>query len=363
MSLAINARFLTQPVSGVQRYAREVLGALDALLVEDPELAQRLGPVTAYTPHRPVADPDWSQIKLEVLEGARSHLWEQTTLLRATRQTRLLSLGNSGPLLHPHQIVAFHDTHLWDMPDAYDWRYRLWHKTLRGPLARRAAKTVTVSAHSANALAARLRLPEARFRIVPNAADHILRQVDDPSICARYDLAPRRYLLSVGNASENKNIPRLLEAHARIPDALPLVIVGGDAPGLAKVGLTPQGAGARLIGRVADSELANLMRYAGGFVFPSLHEGFGIPPLEAMALGVPVAAARSGALPDVLGTAPLWFEPRNTDDIARALSDLGTLSSSRRIAMIQDGLRQSSRYRWRSSAQDLVHVLKGSDAA
>ncbi len=357
MSLAINARFLTQPVSGVQRYAHEILRALDGLLDSDPEGAARLGPVMAYTPGLPDSPPEWRRISLRVLPGFRGHLWEQTSLWQATRQVPLLSLGNSGPLLHRRQIVAFHDAHLWDIPEAYAWRYRLWHGALRGRLARRAVRRLTVSRHSARALAARLGLDPADFEIVPNAADHVLRARPDPGVCARYGLRPGAYLLTVGNASANKNLARLAAAHARISDAPPLVVVGGVAPGL-RPGAGASEVGAfHPVGRVSDADLCNLMRHARGFVFPSLHEGFGIPPLEAMRLGTPVAAARSGALPDVLGEAPIWFDPEDVGDIARAISALLSQGPDVRRIAIRKGHRQAAGFSWTESARLIVAPL------
>ncbi|SIT06253.1 Glycosyltransferase involved in cell wall bisynthesis [Roseivivax lentus] len=357
MTLAINARFLTQPVSGVQRYAHELLGALDTLLDTDPALAGRIGPVTAFTPRLPEVMPAWSRIALACRPGASGHVWEQTQLATAARDTRLLSLGNSGPLRHRDHIVAFHDTHLWDMPEAYDWRYRAWHKALRGPLARRAAHVLCVSDHARRALSERLNLPQARVTIVPNAADHIARHLADPTVCARYGLQAGGYLLTVGNASPNKNVARLVAAHRRLEAPPVLVVVGGAVPGMAAARGLSADVAHRFLGRVPDVDLANLMRHARGFVFPSLHEGFGIPPLEAMALGVPVAAAWSGALPDVLGASPVWFDPEDVDDIARGMRALLDQTGAMRARSVALGLAQSARFGWAQSARRLAEVI------
>ncbi|MHA6326418.1 glycosyltransferase family 4 protein [Roseivivax sp. CAU 1753] len=356
MSLVINARFLTQGLSGVQRYADEILRALDDLMGCDRDLAARLGPVTALVPDRPHRVPGWRHIALCRLPGGSGHLWEQGALARAARGHALLSLGNSGPLLHDRQIVAFHDTHLWDIPDAYDWRYRVWHKALRGRLARRARQVATVSAHSAQALAHRLSLPGDRFRIVPNAADHMLRVPAPSSVCGRYDVAPGGYLLALGNASANKNIARLIDAHATLPDAPPLLVAGGQAAGLRDSGTAARGT-CRHLGRVPDADLPGLMRHARGFVFPSLHEGFGIPPLEAMALGVPVAASRTSALPEVLAEAPIWFDPRDTGDIARGLSELVQLPDDARADMVARGRQRAAAFSWQRSACALADLV------
>ncbi|MCC5973619.1 MAG: glycosyltransferase family 4 protein [Rubellimicrobium sp.] len=361
MTLFINARFLTQPLSGVQRYARELVSALDARLADDAGLARALGPVTAFHPADLALDrtgplPDWRAIRPSPLRGGRGHLWEQGALLSATRGGVLLSLGNSGPLLHPRQVIAFHDTHLWDMPEAFACRYRLWHGMLRPRLARRAAEIVTVSEHAARALSARLAVAVERFGIVPNGADHILRLSPDPDVPAALGLTRGGYLLAVGNLSPNKNIARLVAAHAMLPTAPPLVIAGGPAPGVTSAS---PAAGGRVIaaGRVSDAGLRALYEGAAGFVFVSLHEGFGIPPLEAMALGVPVLASRRAPLPEILGEAPLWCDPEDTADIARGIALLAAIAPAERAARIGLGLAQAAGHTWQASAARLIGRL------
>ncbi|MEP3685490.1 MAG: glycosyltransferase [Sulfitobacter dubius] len=111
----------------------------------------------------------------------------------------------------------------------------------------------------------------------------------------------------------------------------------------------------KAFGRVPDGDLRGLYEGASGFVFAALHEGFGIPPLEAMRLGVPVICARSGAMPEVLGDAPLWFNPREERDIARTMKRFVGIDSNARIEMIRAG----QRYCWRKSALMLAEGVVG----
>ena len=111
MTLYINGRFLTQPVSGVQRYAHELLRALDQALVLSPGAQAMLGPVTVLAPTGAVA-PEWARLRLRHLRGGSGHVWEQGALGRATRDGVLLSLGNSGPLRHGRHVLALHDAHI-----------------------------------------------------------------------------------------------------------------------------------------------------------------------------------------------------------------------------------------------------------
>lgn len=355
MTIYVNGRFLTQPVSGVQRYAREILGALDQALCQSLDLRERLGPIVVLVPNN-IEAPDWQMLRLRHVPGKGGHLWEQGALYRASRNGVLISLGNSGPLMQRAHVLCLHDANLWEIPGAYTLRYRLWHRALRPRLARRAAALLTVSRHSAAALAQRLGLGEDRFRIVPNSADHMLRLPPAPDAPARYGLRPRGYLLSVGNRSPNKNLSALIAAHASCGEEVPpLALVGGNVPGVVadEIG---ENARVRLLGRVADHDLRGLYEGAAGFVFPALHEGFGIPPLEAMRLGVPVICARSGAMPEVLGNAPLWFDPRDVGDMARAMRAFAKVDDGRRAEMISRGRRCADGYGWHRSALELAHI-------
>lgn len=358
MTLFINARFLTQPTSGVQRYAIELLTALDRKFQEDDGLRCALGPVTAFHPGALTSDPGWKAIELRSLPGGSGHSWEQGALWRASRKGTLLSLGNSGPLLHQRHVLALHDANIWDIPGAFSVRYRLFHRTLRPLLACRARALITVSRFSARRLATCLGVPADRFAVIANAATHIRTTTPDLSALDRFGLRHKGYLLAVGNQSPNKNIGRLIEAHAKSGAAtLPLVVAGGSAPGLSEI-CPEKRRRVRQLGRVHDSELRALYDGAAGFAFPSLYEGFGIPPVEAMQLGIPVLASRRTALPEVLGKAPLWFDPLSISDMVRVLRAFSELDESGRKKMTELGYRQAAKFSWERSAARLAGVLR-----
>ena len=298
-------------------------------------------------------DPGWTQIARCTVPGAQGHFWEQGPLWRASQGATLLSLGGSGPLRHRRQVLAIHDANIWQVPQAYDWRYRALHKFLRPRLARRAARLITVSRFSATELAPVLGVAPNRFEIVPNSAEHILRVRPDGNALARFGLEPHRYLLAVGSQSANKNIAALIAAHAQAGPTLPPLVLAGAS----LTCLTEQTTGIRSLGRVSDGALRSLYQGAAGFVFPSLYEGFGIPPLEAMALGTPVLAAQSSAMPDVLGQAPVWCEPTSVASIADGLRTLTRLTPTERVRKQRQGRAQADRFTWEHSAKRLAQIL------
>ncbi|MGB1389137.1 MAG: glycosyltransferase family 4 protein [Paracoccaceae bacterium] len=359
MTVHINARFLTQTTSGVQRFARGWLGALDARLASDPALAARLGPMRAWVPAgRPIQeDPGWSQITLSPLPGAKGHIWEQTVLARQVGSDPLLSLCGSGPLACRNQLLVLHDANIWTNPHAFSPAYRWFHRPMRAQLAHRVRSLATVSAYSAQTLAAHLCVPTDRFHLLSNSADHITAVTPDPDALHRHGLTHGRFMLTVGNMTPNKNLARMVQAVHRLPDDAPILAVAGTAAtGMRNDPLSGSDR-VRPLGRLEDTDLAALYRGAAGFVWPALSEGFGIPPLEAMAMGVPVLSSDRTAMPEVLGDAPLYFDPENVEDITRALKRLITMPEAERAAMVRKGHTRANCYSWAAGVDALVEII------
>jgi glycosyltransferase involved in cell wall biosynthesis len=182
----------------------------------------------------------------------------------------------------------------------------------------------------------RLGLPPERVRVVHLGLD---RERFFPG-----DNAREPFLLYPANKWPHKNHARLLEAFVRIrqehPD-LRLVLTGSGHESSAYP------SGVEALGRVSDDTLADLYRRASALVFPSLYEGFGQPPLEAMASGCPVAVARSGALPEVCGDAARYFDPTSVEGLADAVLDV--LSAPQDL--VARGLERASQFSWEECAR------------
>lgn len=341
----LNGRFLAQPVTGVQRVARELLGALDAHLAAvragpAPTAAARTAWVLLVPPG--VEAPPLAEIERRAVgrgdgRGWRGHLWEQTALPRAARDGLLLNGSGSAPAFGDGARVAtLHDAAVFDRPAAYTRSFVAWYRFLHRRLARRATALVTVSAFSQARLAAALGVAPDRIAVVPNGSDHLDRVVADAGVLARLGLAGVPFLLVVGSANPNKNLERVLAAWqlAARADAR-LVVVGAATPrvfrakaraGPALPPLAPAGEGwgegVVVAGPLDDAGLSALYRTARGLVFVSRYEGYGLPAAEAMRLGCPVLASREGALPEVCGDAALYAGADDTVGIASALCRL-----------------------------------------
>ncbi|WP_299938797.1 glycosyltransferase family 1 protein [uncultured Pelagimonas sp.] len=359
MSIHVNGRFLVQPISGVQRFARELLTALDARLAADPDLARRWGDVSVWYPEGAplVAPPSWQVLKIRPLSGPGGHAWEQLSLGRKVGQDPLISLCGAGPIRCRNQVLVIHDANIWTLPKAFSRPYRLFHKTARFILARRVRQLATVSHYSAGELGRCLQVPADRFAVIGNSAEHILTTAGDDAVLARWGLTSGRYFLAAGNQSPNKNISRLIDALARVETAdMPLAVAGGFTPGVAQAEMTASEQ-ITLLGRVSDGELKTLYAHAAAFVWPSLYEGFGIPPLEAMSLGTPVLSSDTTAMPEILGDAALYFTPTDPSDITRALKAFLAMNPESRAALGARGRARAAEFSWAVSAERLIGLV------
>jgi glycosyltransferase involved in cell wall biosynthesis len=335
MTIAINARFLTQPLSGVQRFAREVTAAMATLSAAGEAPALRL--------LAPRGAPDgFAGLPVEIVGRLTGQGWEQVDLPRAAGRDLLLNLGNTAPLMRlRRQAVVIHDAGIFDTPESYSLAFRSWYRTLHIALPRLGARIVTVSDFSRTRLSRRLGLDPARIGVVAEGGEHALRDPADEGVLAKHGLTRHGYALAVGTRAAHKNLDALRDAVALLGSRGMTLAVAGAADASVFRGAADVDA-ARALGRVTDAELRALYENALCLIFPSRYEGFGLPPLEAMWCGCPVLAASAGAVPEVCGDAALWFDAEGPRTPAAALARL----------LDEPGLADELRARGRARASD-----------
>jgi glycosyltransferase involved in cell wall biosynthesis len=239
------------------------------------------------------------------------------------------------PAVARPSVVTLHDLQHLDLPSLFPrseraFRRVAWHRSVRG-----ATRVIVLSEFVREHAIARLGLDPERLRVVPSGVDH---RRFNPSADERLP-----FLFYPARAWPHKNHRRLFEAFALLRRERPhlrLVLSGGG-----DFARAPDGVEAR--GRVSDEELVRLYRTAAAVVFPSLYEGFGQPPLEAMACGCPVAASTAGALPEIVGDAARLFDPREPEAIAGAVRDV--LETPDEWA--RRGLERAALYSWDVTAR------------
>lgn len=272
-----------------------------------------------------------------------------------------------GPALGARRLVTIHDAFAYVHPAEHNrldnWRYR-WMLPLA---ARRADLVLTDSAHSRADLLRYLRLPESyvcriycgvdpRFRFLGNTS---LRQ----SVLERYDIRSP-YLLYVGGINARKNIAGLFEAYARVRERHPDVqlVVGGKrqwATGPIDTALTrlKLEAHVHFTGYIPDEDLPALYSAAEAFVFPSLYEGFGLPPLEAMACGAPTITSNVSSLPEVVADAALTVDPYDVGALAAAmLRVLG--DAALRDDLRRRGVARAAQFSWGRAAHETLALYR-----
>jgi glycosyltransferase involved in cell wall biosynthesis len=322
-SVYLNGRFLTQSLTGVQRFSAEVTAAIDRLMTAGkwPETVI-LAPRSSIAGISNFCPGDYQRLRLKETGQTRGHVWEQTELPVAARGGILVNLGNTAPMLAgSRQIVVIHDAGVFDTPESYSLHFRAWYRALHHGLVRTGARVVTVSEFSRQRIATRLGLDPGTIAVMCEGADHILRVTADGRVLQRHGLRPREFGIVVGSRAAHKNLVALSEAaEAFQRRGFMIAVAGGSDPNVFR---DTQAAGClRHLGRVTDAELRALYENAACLLFPSGYEGFGLPPVEAMICGCPVLASGGGAVEEICGDAALYFAVDKKQTIIAAIDRL-----------------------------------------
>jgi glycosyltransferase involved in cell wall biosynthesis len=283
-------------------------------------------------------------------------------------------------MLRPY-VVTIHDMgrHLFETGG---FRNQLSLYRLRRSLMR-AAKVIAVSDATRRDAQAVLGVPADLIRLIYNAPDPRFLVREPSSVLGDWETTKRNvlaryqvsypYILYSGNIRPQKNIPRLIEAFAVVRGELAhhpeyqnlrLIVIGDEISKYPDVRLaankTRVGHAVRFLGFVPHETLRAFYASAEAFAFPSLHEGFGLPPLEAMASGIPVVTSNCSSIPEVVGDAAVQVNPENVFEIARALKEV-LLDRELRCRLIEAGYRQVARFSWEDTARQVLETYR--DAA
>lgn len=271
----------------------------------------------------------------------------------------LHSLGTtSPPLTRAPAIATVLDLIYEHFPQTFPLPARVGLRALVGPGARRARRVVTISEAVKRDVVERLRVPAERVRVVyPGFGMRApAAPTGEAQLRERFGLGDGPVVLCVSAALAHKNLPRLIEAFAAIDDVPGArLVVAGHAGRERERLLALAGENVALTGWIADEDLEGLYRLAACCVYPSLHEGFGLPVLEAMARGVPLACSTATSLPEVAGDAAEPFDPRDTRAIAAAIRRLLT-DPQRAAELVARGAERARRFTWERCARDTLAV-------
>lgn len=333
--IVCNARILNAPRTGVGRYTAELL--------------KRLPDVQTI---RPPA----------VLKTMLGHGWEQLALPVHARGHLLWSPAGTGPVLVRDQVVTVHDIAPIDYPEGYSPAFRRWYEVLWRRLLPRVRAIITVSEFNKRRLVERLDLSPDSIHVTPLAVDQSYfyrRSEDEVRAVRRKHGLPDKFVLFVGSPSARKNIRGLIEAWRTCRDRdAHLVLAGGvGSIGLAGGELPDLPPRTIVTGRIDDADLPALFSAATLFAYPSIYEGFGLPPLEAMACGTPCLVSNVTSLPEVAGPASRQVDPYDVPAMTRALDEL--LSDAALLSRLREtGLSHVKRFSWDATARQTQDILR-----
>lgn len=342
-NILINTRLLAAETSGLQRYLSEL--------------------IARFPPRFKTISPSHAGGVI------KSHLWEQTVLpLKIKKGDYLFSPGNSGPISLSRQIVTIHDVAPIDRPDWFDRPRARWFQFMTTRLAGQAAHVITDSEYSKQRLLAHVPIDERRITVIAIGVDRCFAPQSYEQIerMRRAMKLPRgQYVLCVGRMlDKRKNIMRLLEAWSKIENDIPqdiwLILAGKHddkefRASLAQAGISPSRV--HLIGHAPDEWMPALYSGALAFAFPSLYEGFGLPPLEAMACGTPVLTSNVTSLPEVVGDAAWMVDPLDVGQIADGLVRL-IEDNALRSQLIAKGFKRAALHDWDEPARRTWALLE-----
>jgi glycosyltransferase involved in cell wall biosynthesis len=341
---SVNGRFRVHRTTGLQRYAEELIARMDGRLS---------GPLEVIQP----------RVKLT---GFAGHAWEQFILPIRVGRGLLWSPCNTGPVSIRRQAVTIHDLFPLDHPEWFSANFVRIYRTVVPALIRRAQHLVAVSEYTKSRIIAAVPEAEAKTTVIHSGVGEQFHPgtVETASEAAkRAGLASRDYLLSVSSIEPRKNVARILEAWRRalpgLPRGLWLVLAGkpGKASVFGSADFTAVPDRVRFTGYVPDHLLPGLYAGARGFLFPTLAEGFGFPPLEAMASGVPVLTSSTSSLLEICRGAAHLVNPLDVDEIASGIYSL-IFDTSLRERLRERGLARARQFSWDSTSRRTAELIE-----
>lgn len=260
-------------------------------------------------------------------------------------------------------VVTIHDLNHVVLSQYYFWWHKLYYNLFLPRVIKRAQKVITVSQFSKQEIVRFFKHPKENVAVIYNGVSpkfiprtkHSQKDLED--FREKYEL-PENFILSVGNRKPHKNIRRLVEAYCKLTSSHPLVLLSDfDSYHLQIAGKHNKRHLIHYLRYVKNEDLPYLYSLAKVFVYPSLYEGFGLPPLEAAACGVPIVASKRSSLPEILQDAAYFVNPEDSQDIANAIRNSLT-ESLEQDHRIQRGFEVVKQYTWESMSVQILKVYQ-----
>ncbi len=354
-TLYINGNFLSQPITGVQRFGNEVLKELDSLAASDAI------EIVVLTNNKAIPNPHiYKNIRVKKIGITNGKIWEQLDLFIYTFGKPLVTFASGAPVFKLNQYFTIHDTAIYDEPAAFTVLYRTWYKLLNAIITLSAKKVFTVSVFSSSRLQKILHISKSRIQIVYSGGDHIVNVGEDVSVLNRLPTG-KKYVLAVGSLNPNKNFSQVIKAAAALQDHTDIHFVIAGAINTKvfrdKDDVQQMNGNITYLGRISDEALKALYKVSRCFLFPSLYEGFGVPVIEAMFCGCPVVCSNRASLSELFSNYTLVVDPLDTEQIVTGIKEV-LYNKARSTALQQQAVAGTKIYTWSETAKKIYEVIK-----
>ncbi len=365
MRIGIDALPLAGEKSGVGYYTEQLIRALER--IEDKN------EYTLFSTRdfdSPFSDP--GRFRKRIMPHVWGYAWMQVGQPFQIAKERLdLYHGPNFvvPLVAPcPTVITIHDLSSFILRKTHKWTNNMIQRVLVPPSARRSRAIIAVSEATRNDVVRIMGINEAKIHVIPEAVDEIFSPVVDNEIRSRVlrNLGlPKKFILFVGTLEPRKNIPALLEAYAHLIRNADiehqLVLAGGQGWGGESIHQKVRSLGieanVKFTGYVAREDLPALYSMADSFVYPSLYEGFGLPPLEAMACGTPIIVSDGSSLSSVVAEAGIRVDPKDISALAQAMRRV-LLDERLREDLIEKGMERIKCFSWEATARETLALYQ-----
>lgn len=347
----VNGRYLTQKATGVHRYAFEICNKLHEMGVDfHVAIPQEIHPDYKFS------------FKTVKCGSLKTHMWEQISLpryLKKIGKPLLISFTGCGPLNYSNQIMTIHDVSHERYPQWFSKNYYHFYHFMMPRIGRKAHAVLTVSEFSKKEIVDTLGIDSAKIHVVHSNVPFHNKPSREDILNYQPDTDREKYIIAVSSMDPRKNFVRLVKAFEKIEDkSVKLYIIGMSF----KAFNTPDqqkliSENVYLPGYIADDTLQKMYQNAELSVYPSLYEGFGLPPLESMTYGCPVINSDIPALREVSEDAALYVDPFDVEDITAKINQLLKDESLKQELRLK-GLEQIKKYSWEKSAKQVYELAQ-----
>lgn len=348
MKVVVNARFLTQHITGVQRYAVEICLELKKILSDE---------IVFVSPSNIKQNEYAEQLSARIIGSHKGHIWEQWDLVRYLNQNGnplLLCLCNTAPLYYKNKIVTVHDVAFEAYPQTFSKAFLYLYRFMIPRIMKSALRVITVSQFSKGEIVKYYGIDAKSIHVVSSAVANQFHIEEDRKLKAK------KYFLAVSSLNYRKNFLAVLEAFDifdKQKKDISLFIVGDlNNSNFKTIDIEHYKKNPRVLflGRISDEQLVKYYSNALAFIFPSIYEGFGIPPLEAQACGCPVLASDIPPHHEVIGESGLFCNPNNPNDLASGMCKILDKSEVLKI----NGLKNTKRFSYKQSAEQIHKIIE-----